>query len=98
MIFVTLLEIAPERNKEAFEALKKLKVPKGIDLKFLYSLFGRIDTLLPTMHPKKRLLWISSWKFARYLALGTAKLSWQPPSNRSIGMQNTLSYSIVQRT
>ncbi len=46
MIFVTLLTIRPEQNKEAYSAIKKFKLPKGVSLKTMYGLFGRYDAVL----------------------------------------------------
>lgn len=46
MMFVTLLTIRPEQNKEAYSAIKKFKLPKGVSVKTTLGLFGRYDGLL----------------------------------------------------
>jgi len=46
MIFVTLVSIVPEKNREAYEEMKRLNVPSGVQVKAIYGLFGRYDALL----------------------------------------------------
>jgi uncharacterized protein with GYD domain len=46
MNFVTMVTVIAERNKEAFDHLKKLKATPGVIVKSVFGLFGRYDALI----------------------------------------------------
>jgi len=43
---VTLLKIAPEKNRKVYASIKNLKPPEGVELAFTCGLFGRVDAIL----------------------------------------------------
>jgi uncharacterized protein with GYD domain len=46
MIFITVIVIDPEKNREVYETLKKLTPPENIKITHAFGTFGDIDAIL----------------------------------------------------
>ena len=46
MLFAVLFSIIPERTADAFEEIKKIKVPQDVLVKSIFAVFGKHDIMI----------------------------------------------------
>lgn len=54
MIFVTVMTVEPQENREVYEAIKKIEVPDGVKLVSALGLFGEYDAMLVYEAPDEK--------------------------------------------
>jgi uncharacterized protein with GYD domain len=55
MIFVTIIAIEPEKNREVYETLKKLTPPENVRIVHTFGTFGDIDAILIYEAPDEKI-------------------------------------------